>query len=356
MQTQVNKIDYSGQNIYVGIDYHLKSWKVTIMMDSLYKVTFSQDPCPQTLYNYLVKNFPGANYFSAYEAGFSGYWAHYKLCALGINSIVVNPADIPTTSKEKVQKEDARDSKKIARSLKNGDLIPIYIPSLESLGHRGLMRLRKTGVNDTTRIKNRIKSNLKFNGISIPAEISSQYWSGRFLKWLDELELEKVDRQIMDSQLSTLKHMRQNTLNLTRQIRSLSKTELYEQQICLLMTIPGIGLITAMAIMTELENMDRFSSLDKLCSFIGLVPSTNSSGETERTGDISPRGHKVLRAALVESAWMAVRADPALAKSYSHYCKRMNPNRAIIRIAKKLLSRIRYVLKNKQPYVNGVIK
>ncbi len=60
---------------------------------------------------------------------------------------MVNPADIPTTSKEKVQKEDARDSRKIARSLKNSELAPIYIPSLASLGDRGLLRLRKTAVN-----------------------------------------------------------------------------------------------------------------------------------------------------------------------------------------------------------------
>lgn len=142
-------------------------------MDSLFKFTFSQDPCPQTLYNYLINNFAGANYFSAYEAGFSRYWTHYKLCSLGISSIVVNPADIPTTAKEKVQKEDARDSQKIARCLKNGELAPIYIPSLESLGHRGLLRLRKTVVNDTTRVKNRIKASLHFNGIGNPAEINT---------------------------------------------------------------------------------------------------------------------------------------------------------------------------------------
>jgi transposase len=356
MQTQVNKNDFSGQNIYVGIDVHLKSWKVTVMMDSFYKITFSQDPCPQTLYNYLVNNFPGATYYSVYEAGFSGYWTHYKLCSLGIKSIVVNPADIPTTGKEKVQKEDARDSQKIARSLKNRELVPIYIPSLESLGHRGLLRLRKTVVNDTTRVKNRIKSNLHFNGISIPAEINTPKWNRKLLKWLDGLELEKVNKQIMDGQLSTLTHMRENTLKVTKQIQSLSKTEQYEQDTGLLITIPGIGLITAMTILTELENMDRFNSLDKLCSFIGLVPSTNSSGDTERTGSITPRGHKVLRAALIECAWGAARADPALAKGYNQYCKRMKPNQAITRIAKKLLSRIRYVLKNKQPYVLGVVK
>ncbi|WP_375585504.1 IS110 family transposase [Cyclobacterium xiamenense] len=356
MQTQVNKNDFSGQNIYVGIDAHLKSWKVTVMMDNLHKRTFSQDPCAETLYNYLVRNYPGATYFSAYEAGFSGYWTHYKLCALGFNSIVVNPADIPTTGKEKVQKEDARDSQKIARSLRNGELVPIYIPSLASLGDRGLMRLRKTVVNDTTRIKNRIKASLHFNGISIPGEINSPKWNKKPLRWLDGLELGMVEKQIMDSHLSILYHMRKTTLNVTNQIRTLSKTEKYEQEIKLLMTIPGIGLLTAMTLLTELERLDRFNSLDKLCSFIGLVPSTNSSGDTERTGNITPRGHKVLRAALIECAWVAARTDPALAKSYNQYCKRMKANQAITRIAKKLLSRIRYVLKNKQPYVLGVVK
>ena len=149
--------------------------------------------------------------------------------------------------------------------------------------------------------------------------------------------------------------MRQITLKLTNQIELLSKTEKYEKNFDLLRTIPGIGQITAMTILTELENIGRFNSLDKLCSFIGLVPSTNSSGDIERTGDITSRGHKVLRSALIESAWVAARVDPALAKRYNHYCKRMNANKAIIRIAKKLLSRIRYVLKNKQPYVLGVI-
>ena len=86
------------------------------------------------------------------------------------------------------------------------------------------------------------------------------------------------------------------------------------------------------------------------------MPSTNSSGDSEKIGDITPRGHQVLRSALIESAWVAARIDPALLKSFQSYCKRMEPNQAIVRIAKKLLSRIRYVLKNKQPYVCAVVK
>lgn len=124
MKTQVNEIDYSGQNIYVGFDVHLKSWKVSIMTERMKIKPFSQDPCPEALVNYLKKNFPGGNYYSAYEAGFCGYWIHHKLVSLGVKNIVVNTADIPTTHKEKVAKEDKRDSRKIVRSLRSEELTP----------------------------------------------------------------------------------------------------------------------------------------------------------------------------------------------------------------------------------------
>src|SRR5690606_19055623 len=82
----------------------------------------------------------------------------------GINSIVVNAADIPTTVKEKIQKTDARDSRKIAKSLQNNDLTAIYIPSKICLNDRSLNRYRGTVSKDLSRIKNRIKSLLNLNG------------------------------------------------------------------------------------------------------------------------------------------------------------------------------------------------
>jgi transposase len=110
-----------------------------------------------------------------------------------------------------------------------------------------------------------------------------------------------------------------------------------------------------MLFLTELETIDRFGNNDHLCGLIGLVPSTASSGENDKVGDITPRGHHLLRSAIIESAWVAVRIDPALSKSFHDYCRRMEANQAIIRIAKKLLSRIRYVLKNKTMYEMSVI-
>jgi transposase len=359
MQTQSNKIDFNGQNIYVGFDVHLKSWKVTIMTEKLTHKTFVQPPKPEVLHHYLLRTFPGGTYYSAYEAGFCGYWIHNKLIDLGINSIVVNPADIPTTGKEKVNKDDKRDSRKIARSLRNGDLIPIHVPSLKTLDDRGLVRTRATLVKDLTRYKNRIKSSLYFHGIEFPEAFSNPqtHWSNRFNKWLEEIVLPELSgKASLNALLEQSTYLRTSVLRITKQLRELAKTDCYKLRQELLRSIPGIGFLTAMILLTEIETIDRFATFDQLCGFIGLVPSTNSSGEKEVIGSITPRGHSVLRSAIIESAWVAARLDPALNKSYHDYCKRMEPNKAIIRIARKLLSRIRFVLKNNQPYVCSCAK
>ena len=359
MQTQVNKLDFNGENIYAGLDVHLKSWKVTIMMDKLTVKTFSQNPSPEGLSQYLRKNFPGGVYHSAYEAGFCGYWIHNKLVSLGINSIVVNPADIPTTDKEKVQKEDARDSRKIARSLRNGELKGIHVPSLKTLEDRALVRTRALLVKDMTRYKNRIKSFLYFYGIGFPERFgkAGSHWSKRFMEWLEEVPMgEPSGKMSLDALITASRNTRASVLQVTRQVRLLAGTPAYRDMEKLLRSVPGVGLLTAMIILTELGAIGRFPSLDKLCGFIGLVPSTHSSGEKDRAGGITPRGHRVLRSTIIESAWVAVRTDPALMKSYHEHCRRMAPNDAIIRIAKKLLSRIRFVMKNNQPYVCSVVK
>lgn len=359
MQTQSKELNFQGQNIYVGIDTHKNSWNVSIMTEVLTHKTFSQPPKPEVLYAYLQKKFPGATYYSAYEAGFCGFWIHNRLTSLGIKSIVVNPADIPTTNKEIFQKEDARDSRKIARGLVNGSLTPIHTPSMKSIEDRSLVRTRSTLVKDMTRNKNRIKSFLYFYGIEIPDQFakSQTHWSKRFNLWLENIDgIGNSGKESLQALLNEAKNLRASILDLTKKIRTLSKSDTFKDNETLLRTVPGIGLLTAMTILVELDDIKRFRNNDKLASFVGLVPSTFSSGEKEKIGDITPRCNRTLRSALIESAWVAARIDPALMRSYMEYCKTMEPNKAIIRIARKLLSRIRYVLMNKKPYELSKVK
>jgi transposase len=108
--------------------------------------------------------------------------------------------------------------------------------------------------------------------------------------------------------------------------------------------------------LTEIEKIERFEDSDHFAGFVGFIPSRHSSGEKDNNGEMTFRGSDALRKMLIESFWMAARFDPALNKSYHYYIRRMEPNKAIIRIARKLLNRMYFVLKNKTEYVSGVVK
>lgn len=359
MRQQSYKLDFNGANIYAGIDAHLKTWRISIMVNEIICKTFSQSAKAKDLKKYLDTNYPNGNYYSAYEAGFCGFAPHRQLEKLGINNIVVNPADVPTTDKERKQKEDSRDSRKIARSLCNNELEAIYIPDLKMEGLRSMVRYRRTLVKEISRYKHRTKSFLYYNGIEIPVELArgSTHWSKRYSKWLENLELEtEYGRLTLSHIMETVEHLRKKLLEINRCFRQLEKNSEHSKTILLLRTVPGIALITAMTIMTELDNIQRFKSIDRLCSYVGLVPRTNSSGENDRTGGITPRSNRQLRSMLIESAWIAIRHDPVLMMKYGELRKRMEANKAIVNIAKKLLSRIKHVLVKNEPYVKGVVK
>jgi len=355
MQLQRKELSFKNEKIYVGFDVHAKSWKVTILTEHLLHKTFVMPPSPEKLHEYLTKHFPEAHYYSAYEAGFCGLWIHHRLTALGINNIVVNPADIPTTQKEIAQKEDLRDSRKIAKSLRNGSLTGIYIPQESTLSERSIVRMRSQIVKDLNRCRCRLKSYLYFFGIEYPEQFAKvqSHWSRAFIAWIETLQIsDESGKIVLNLLLSEVKKLRKLLLEVNTHIRNLSRSEKYCQPGNILLSIPGVGITTAMNILTELEDINRFKNFDSFCSFVGLIPSTCSSGEKETVRGITFRGHR-LRRIIVESAWIAARRDPALSHSFSLYSRRMESNKAIIRIARKLLSRIYSTLKNKQLYQTG---
>lgn len=97
---KVNEKSFEGQSIYVGIDYHKKSWKVTVLGQEYEHKVMSRDPDADQLVAYLRENFPGADYKAVYEAGFSGFKSQRRLKELGVDCMVIHPADVPTSGKE----------------------------------------------------------------------------------------------------------------------------------------------------------------------------------------------------------------------------------------------------------------
>ena len=274
MQTQVTKkIDFSGKELYIGLDVHKKSWSVTILVDGTEHRTFTQPPDPESLLNYLQRMFPGGDYNSAYEAGFCGYGIHRRLNQLGIKNIVINAADIPTSQKDKLQKRDPVDSRKIARSLEKGSLHGIHIFDRELEELRSLNRTRFYLMRDLRRSKTRIKSFLQYYGEPIPMEFDNNQWTLKFVSWLKQVKMQTMSGQDAFSNLiSSYEYHRGQLLTLSRQIRE--RIREYDRELyTLLKTISGIGPLTASALITELGDINRFPHRDHLSSFVGVIVS-----------------------------------------------------------------------------------
>jgi len=339
------------------LDVHKKSWSVSIYSNHFEHKTFTQPPNVDKLVTYLKRTFPGAAYYSVYEAGYSGFWVHDQLKQQGIKCMVVNPADVPTKDKEKTTKTDRVDSRKLARSLRNGELEGIYVPSRIKIEDRSLVRTRQSMVRKQTRCKNQIKSIVSFYGIPIPEEMENRRWSRRFISFIEQIRMEKTSGDFaLKAHLDELLHLREIIAHLNKAIAQLAKTEQYHPQVQLLKTVPGISTLTAMILLTELSEISRFKTLDKLASYVGLIPNTNASGEKDHKNTLTKRRNSQLRALLIESSWVAVRKDPALMLSFNRLSTRMKKTKAIIPIARKLLNRIRYVLKNQKPYLPAVVE
>ncbi len=349
-------LDFRGQDFYIGLDVHKKQWTVTIRLGGLVLRTFSMDPSAQTLYQYLTRNYPGGQYHSVYEAGFCGFGIHRHLVTLGIDNRVTHAADVPTAHKERTRRNDTVDSRKLARELENGDLTAIHIPSIEQECFRSLVRRRNQVAKSLRQVKCRIKSLLHYYGIEIPDRFGSRCWSRAFLSWLQSVRLTYPPGTLaLQLLIEELTEHRARMLAVTRHIRAELREDSRQPLIGHLRTVPGIGPVLAATLYAEIMDMSRFKNLDQLAAWAGLIPSTDSSGEQEGNRGITSRCNRQLRYQIVEAAWKAVRLDPALTQAYQKMCQRMKACQAIIRIAKKLLNRIRSVWLSNKDYVSGVV-
>ena len=357
MNSQVKLLDFRGQKVFVGMDVHKKSWKVaTCTMNTNptnWPITIGK-PFVKNLKKHLDKHYPNADFECGYEAGFCGFWIHNEMVKVGLKTKVAHASDIPTNDKERKQKEDKRDARKIAKALKNDDIDGIYVPTNEALRTRNLVRERYTITKSGRRIKCQIKSHLALYNIELPEEMTDKHWSRNYINWLERERDERGDGTL-SLQLDRLEFLRKLQLKANKALRTLAKSEKYEELHSVLLRVPGIGTLTAMLLISEIIDMKRFSSFDNLCSYVGFIPTTNSSGDTDVKGHLTKRCNKRIKTALIESSWIAIKSDSALLLKYETFKKRMIGQKAIIRIARILLSRIRYIWLNQKRYEKGII-
>jgi transposase len=347
--------NFSNRTLYVGIDVHKVRWQVAVYYDGLILSNTSIEGTSEALIIHLRKRYGEAQFHCVYESGPFGFTLCRSLWAAGMECIVVNPADVPGTDKDRRSKTDQVDARKLAMHLSASLLHPIHVPTEKLQKQRSLIRFRKKLWGDLCRAKNRLKSELKFQGIVIPPQYDNPHWSRNFLSWIEaQANQDAALGETLLLMLEEARALRVLLLKTERKLRELMWSEEFRGRSELLRSITGIGPLTAMLFLLEVGDVRRFKTFDQLNRFVGFCPDSHSSGEREKQTGITLRKHNQLRSMLVEAAWQLIRRDAAMLDYYRGLTKRMKGQQAIIRVARKLLRRIRAVLLSERMYVRGI--
>jgi transposase len=339
-------------DLYVGIDVHLHTWYVTILHEGV--IVFSSGiPSEWEVLRKLLDRYNGSRIHAVYEAGYFGYGLYDRLLDYGASCLVAAPSLIPQQHGNRV-KTDRRDSKKLALWLSQGALVGVVVPTEEERSHLTVIRRRHQLVKDRVRTQLRIKAEFRFHGLPFP-EIKGP-WSKTFVENLHKFQFK--DRWLQESfqrLLAEYDSLNEEIAKQGKLIAELAQTDHYRENVTILRTISGIGLLIAMEFLVELQNIQRFRTAKQLAAYVGLTPAQYSSGEHIRMGNITHIGKGQLRAYLIEASWILIRKDPAMMQKYQTLKNRCGSKRAIVAIARKLLVRARRVLLDRTPYVPGKV-
>lgn len=252
---------------------------------------------------------------------------HDLAVSLGLRILVADTTQDAWRWRNVKRKTDRDDALKLARLAAVGQINPVHIPEATMRQWRQLVEYRASLVGEQTRSKNRIRQLLLVHaGAHLPG--GKLAWTLKQRQRLAELAkpLENCGAsELWRGQLALeLMHLHQ-VENLVRQVEArLDRLGRADARVQRLQTLPGVGPRVAEAIVTSLDQAERFGNRRQVAAYAGLTPRRYQSGKMDRTGRISKRGRPLLRKLLTQAAWQAVARDKQFAELFervTHGCR-----------------------------------
>lgn len=284
------------------------------------------------------------------ESGPTAGWVCDLARAMDIEVQVANPNHEAWRWRASKHKSDRIDALKLARLSAMDQLPTVHIPDPSTRAYRQLIRYRQTLVGRTTAVKNSIRAILTREGLKLPA--GKNGWSRRCRQELWAMAREEdgaVWRMMLAVELDQLARVEEATARVERQLAERARRE---PGVALLRTIPGVGPRLAETIVAIIDDPHRFRRGRQVASYAGLAPRRYQSGGMDRQGRISGQGDRLLRALLVEVAWLGRRHNPWMRAVYERTL-RGSPSRkkiAIVAVARRLLIRCWAMLRDGTPW------
>ena len=289
---------------YVGLDTHKDTIAVAVAdaMGGQARYFGEIANTPEAIRKMVKKLCPDGEVISfCYEAGPCGYEVYRQISKLGHHCDVVAPSLIPTKPGDRV-KNDRRDSEKLSRLSRAGELTSVWVPDQEQEAMRDLTRAREDmkGLERTT--KQRLNAFLLRYGRIY--ESGKKRWTQAHFRWLEKLKFDILVQQIVFQEyVDAVKQAEARVAGLVKEMEKAMEGWVLAPVVEALMALRGVKLITAMTFMAEIGDITRFDSPRQLMSFLGLVPSEYSSGQSRRQGGITKTGNGHARRVLVEASW-----------------------------------------------------
>jgi transposase len=242
------------------------------------------------------------------------------------------------------QKNDRRDAELILEIMLKGDFPKIHRHSRESVEVLRMLRYRARLVKMRTMISNNLQAIAISSGLTERSRMLSRAGQQR----LKNARMTPAIRHQSDDLISLLVPLNERIAGVERWLRQQASTD---DRVKLLMTHPGVGVLTALGVVHTLEPFNRFTRQRSVVAYVGLEPMERSSAERKRYIGISKAGSRLLRFLLGEAAHTAVRIDPELKQFYQRVGKRRGKPKATVAVARKLLIRCWIMLRNNINYV-----
>jgi transposase len=291
---------------YLGLDVHAETITAAIAEGRGKIRSLGKFPNrPEAVRKLIEKLGGGKNLKVCYEAGPTGYALYWQLTKLDVDCEVIAPSLIPRKPGDRV-KTDRRDAEKLAQCYQNGELTPVWVPTLEHEALRDLVRQRAAAKADESRAKHRLVKHLLRRGLREPKE--ARAWTHPWWRWVQSLKFDYEAEQVafLDC-IAEVLHMGERLARLDKAIDRLVATAPSHMQAVIeaLQALRGVAKLTAVTIVAEVGTFKRFRRPTELMGYTGLVPSEYSSGQREAKGGITHTGNAHLRHVLGEAAWHA---------------------------------------------------
>ena len=318
---------------FVALDVH-KSYVMVGAVDGEQEIVLQPRRVPFTSFeNWIIKHLRSSDQV-VLEATTNAWLVHDILEPLVARVVVAHPYHVKLISAATV-KTDKRDTLALAKLLAAKMIPEVWVPPVHVRELRALIAHRKRLISQRTAAKNRLHSILHRHNLVAPA---GRPFADDNRAWWAELVLPSSEKLRLRQDWTIIEHLTNLIAEVEVELTHLTVSPDWADQVPFLIQLPGIGLLTAMTILSAIGDISRFPSAKKLVGYAGLGGRIHASGTVHHTGSITKQGRKELRSALVEAAWITIKNHPYWLEQFQRL------EHKIVAIARKLLVVIWQVL------------